>query len=101
MVVCLIGFKSMTNPHKQGIGMFSSNESSFYIVVDIMIALHRIFEQEGVKLVVDDVSLKYLGGSTIDWVDSLAKSSFQIVSNPHAASSCGCHTSFTPKEEDY
>ena len=51
------------------------------------------------KLVVDEISLQYLGGSTIDYVDALIKSAFQVASNPHAASSCGCHTSFTPRDE--
>ena len=52
------------------------------------------FERDGVRVVVDDVSLDLLNGSEIDFVDELIGSSFQI-RNPNASSSCGCGTSFS------
>ena len=53
----------------------------------------QVFEKDGVRLVVDDVSLPLLGGSTVDFVDELAGASFKVL-NPNALSTCGCGTSF-------
>ena len=52
-----------------------------------------LFEKNGVKVVVDEISLELLEGSEIDFVEDLAGSSFSI-KNPNATSSCGCGTSF-------
>jgi len=60
---------------------------------DTVNADDRIFERDGVTLVVDEVSLDLLGGSEIDYVEELIGASFQI-KNPQATSSCGCGTSF-------
>ena len=51
-------------------------------------------ERDGVTLVVDPVSLDLLRGSTVDFVESLGGASFQVT-NPNAASGCGCGTSFS------
>lgn len=51
-------------------------------------------ERDGVTVLVDPVSLEYLKGSEIDFVDELIGASFQI-RNPNASSSCGCGTSFS------
>jgi iron-sulfur cluster assembly protein len=48
-----------------------------------------VFEQHGIKLVVDEVSIDYLRGSTVDYVDTETGSGFKI-DNPNAVSSCGC-----------
>ncbi|HXV25241.1 MAG TPA: iron-sulfur cluster insertion protein ErpA [Alphaproteobacteria bacterium] len=53
----------------------------------------RIFERDGMKLVVDEVSLTLLGGAEVDYVEELVGSSFQV-RNPNAKSSCGCGSSF-------
>jgi iron-sulfur cluster assembly accessory protein len=53
-------------------------------------------ETDGVKLVVDPTSLMYVHGAHIDFVDALVGGGFRI-DNPNAASSCGCGTSFKPK----
>lgn len=50
--------------------------------------------QDGVTLVVDEVSLDLVRGSAVDYVESLGGASFQV-SNPNAASGCGCGTSFS------
>ena len=52
-----------------------------------------IFERDGVKVVVDQVSLDYLAGSEIDFVTEMVGSSFQV-HNPNATSGCGCGSSF-------
>ncbi len=51
-------------------------------------------ERDGVILVVDPISLDLLRGSTVDFVESLGGASFQVT-NPNAASGCGCGTSFS------
>jgi iron-sulfur cluster insertion protein len=53
----------------------------------------RLFERDGVKLVVDEVSLTLLGGAEVDYVEELVGASFQV-KNPNAKSSCGCGSSF-------
>jgi iron-sulfur cluster assembly accessory protein len=49
---------------------------------------------DGVGLLVDSVSLPFVAGSMVDYVESLGGAAFQVV-NPNAASSCGCGTSFS------
>jgi len=51
-------------------------------------------EQDGVTLVVDPVSLDLVRGCTVDFVESLGGAAFQVT-NPNAASGCGCGTSFS------
>lgn len=53
-----------------------------------------LITKDGATVVVDDISLQLLGGSQIDFVESLAGSAFEI-KNPNATSSCGCGTSFS------
>ncbi|HEX8446545.1 MAG TPA: iron-sulfur cluster assembly accessory protein [Sphingomonas sp.] len=50
--------------------------------------------RDGVTLVVDSVSLDLVRGSAVDFVDSLGGSAFRVT-NPNAASGCGCGTSFS------
>lgn len=56
-----------------------------------------VYEQFGVKLLVDDVTLGYMRGATIDYVDDLMGSGFKI-DNPNATSTCGCGHSFSTSE---
>lgn len=49
---------------------------------------------DGVQLLVDDVSLDLVRGCQVDFVQSLGGSAFQV-SNPNAASGCGCGASFS------
>ena len=53
-----------------------------------------VAEQDGVRLVVDPVSLDLVRGSAVDFVQNLGGASFQVT-NPNAASGCGCGTSFS------
>lgn len=50
--------------------------------------------QHGVKVLVDTMSLLYVLGAQIDYVEDLGGASFQV-SNPNAQSSCGCGSSFS------
>ena len=53
-----------------------------------------ILERAGAKVVIDQVSLEFLAGSEIDFVDDLIGASFRV-NNPKATASCGCGTSFS------
>lgn len=53
-----------------------------------------ILERDGARVVVDPVSLGYLAGARIDFLDDLMGQSFRI-ENPNASSSCGCGSSFS------
>ena len=53
----------------------------------------RVFESNGVRLYVDPISLRYLGGAQVDFVDNLTGGGFTI-KNPNAKSTCGCGSSF-------
>ena len=54
----------------------------------------KVFEKNGATVFIDELSLVYMGGSVIDFVDDLIGQSFQI-KNPNAVASCGCGTSFS------
>lgn len=57
----------------------------------------QIFEQEGVKIYVDGLSLNYMNGASVDFVEDALGGGFKI-ENPNATSTCGCGSSF--KTED-
>ncbi|HEX4238621.1 MAG TPA: iron-sulfur cluster insertion protein ErpA [Xanthobacteraceae bacterium] len=52
-----------------------------------------VIQQSGATVLIDPVSLNYMAGSEIDFVDDLIGSSFKV-NNPKATASCGCGTSF-------
>ena len=52
-----------------------------------------VIQQEGFKILVDEMSVSYIDGSEVDYVDSLMGAGF-TVNNPNAVSSCGCGHSF-------
>ncbi len=54
----------------------------------------HVAEKDGVKVLVDSVSLMYMDGAELDFVDDLIGQSFQI-NNPNAVAGCGCGTSFS------
>jgi len=54
----------------------------------------QVAEISGVKVVLDPVSLPYLKGATVDWVEDFRGSGF-VVQNPNASGSCGCGHSFS------
>src|SRR6187402_585839 len=54
----------------------------------------QLFESNGVRLFVDPVSVSYLKGAEVDFVDTITGGGFTI-KNPNATSTCGCGSSFT------
>ncbi len=55
-------------------------------------------EFDGVKVLVDEVSINYLRGATVDYVNDVMSSGFKI-ENPNALASCGCGNSFRTSED--
>ena len=53
-----------------------------------------VSETDGVRLVVDSISLDLVRGAQVDYVESLGGAAFRVT-NPNAASGCGCGTSFS------
>jgi iron-sulfur cluster assembly accessory protein len=61
-------------------------------------ATDQILESNGVKLYVDPISVRYLKGAEVDFVDNISGGGFTI-RNPNAVTTCGCGQSFTVDEE--
>lgn len=57
----------------------------------------KLFEIEGIRVVVDPKSYLYLNGATLDYVTRGLTGGFTFI-NPNAQSSCGCGSSFRPPE---
>jgi iron-sulfur cluster assembly accessory protein len=57
-------------------------------------ASDQVFEVNGVRLFVDPISLRYLKGAEVDFVDNNMGGGFTI-KNPNAKSTCGCGSSFS------
>ncbi|SIQ59786.1 Iron-sulfur cluster assembly accessory protein [Rhizobium sp. RU33A] len=53
-----------------------------------------VISRDGATVLIDPISIIYMAGSEIDFVDNLLGQSFQI-KNPNAVASCGCGTSFS------
>jgi iron-sulfur cluster assembly accessory protein len=58
-----------------------------------------IFEDQGLRILVDAQSLPYVDGSQIDYVDSLQGAGFQV-NNPNVVAACGCGSSFRVEDEE-
>ena len=57
-----------------------------------------VFEDKGIRLLVDNPSLPYVKGSVIDFVDGLQGAGFKV-ENPNVTAACGCGSSFRVAEE--
>jgi iron-sulfur cluster assembly accessory protein len=58
----------------------------------------HVFEQNGVAVIVDKVSMQFVFGSEVDWVDGLQGAGFSV-NNPNVVAACGCGSSFQVKED--
>jgi iron-sulfur cluster assembly protein len=81
------------------VGVKGGGCSGFEYVTKLEIALREtdlVAEIDGVKVVCDPKSAKFLNGATLTFTGNLIGGGFKF-ENPNAARSCGCGTSFTPK----
>ena len=53
----------------------------------------KVFQSKGIKLFVDPISIRYLTGAEVDFIDNLEGGGFTI-KNPNAKTTCGCGQSF-------
>jgi iron-sulfur cluster assembly accessory protein len=67
---------------------------SYGMVLDEVSDGDQVFEAQGVKVIVDPMSLRYLEGAEVDYKDDLMGGGFAI-KNPNATSTCGCGHSFS------
>ena len=58
-----------------------------------------VFEDKGIRLLVDTPSLPYVRGSTVDFVEGLQGAGFKV-DNPNVIAACGCGSSFRVAEEE-
>ena len=58
----------------------------------------HVFEHQGVAVIVDKVSMPFVFGSQVDFVDGLQGAGF-VVNNPNVVAACGCGSSFQVKED--
>jgi iron-sulfur cluster assembly protein len=58
----------------------------------------QIFSHRGVSVAVDKVSMQFVFGSEVDYVESLQGAGFQV-NNPNVVAACGCGSSFQVKED--
>jgi len=58
----------------------------------------HVFEVDGVSVLVDKVSMQFVFGSEVDYVEGLQGAGFQV-NNPNVVAACGCGSSFQVKDE--
>ena len=59
----------------------------------------QVFEQKGIRLIVDTASLPYVDGSVVDYTESLMGAGFEV-KNPNVVAACGCGSSFRVADEE-
>jgi iron-sulfur cluster assembly protein len=58
----------------------------------------NVFEVDGVSVIVDKVSMQFVFGSEVDYLEGLQGAGFQV-NNPNVVAACGCGSSFQVKED--
>ena len=59
----------------------------------------EVFDAQGIRVLVDPASLRYVDGSTVDYTESLMGAGFEV-KNPNVVASCGCGSSFRVADEE-
>ncbi len=59
----------------------------------------QVFEDHGIRLIVDAASLQYVDGSVVDYTESLMGAGFEV-KNPNVVAACGCGSSFRVADEE-
>lgn len=75
----------------------SNDDKQVYLILvrkGVINKFSRVFEKDGTKVVIDDISLGFVKGATVDYQEELIRASFKIVNNPLAEQGCSCGSSF-------
>lgn len=59
----------------------------------------KVFEDHGIRVIVDEQSLQYVDGSVVDFKESMMGAGFEV-SNPNVVAACGCGSSFRVAEDE-
>ena len=59
----------------------------------------HVFEDHGIRVMVDPASLQYVDGSVVDFKETMMESGFDVT-NPNVVASCGCGSSFRVKDDE-
>jgi iron-sulfur cluster assembly protein len=59
----------------------------------------QVFDHDGIRVLVDPQSMRYVDGSVVDFTESLMGSGFEV-KNPNVVASCGCGSSFRVKDDE-
>jgi iron-sulfur cluster assembly protein len=59
----------------------------------------KVFDHDGIRIIVDESSLQYVDGSTVDYTESLMGAGFQV-NNPNVVAACGCGSSFRVADDE-
>ena len=71
----------------------------YQLALDESRAGDHVFEDRGVRLIVDDASLELVNGSVVDYQESLMGAGFEV-KNPNVVAACGCGSSFRVADEE-
>lgn len=91
-----------TDEVKLRVGVKPTGCSGFQYVVEATDDVNdsdKQFESNGIKIIVDDLSIKYLSGTELDYVKEGLNEGFRF-NNPNVQATCGCGESFTIGEEE-
>lgn len=66
---------------------------SYAVAIDTKKSDDLVLNEDGVEVVIDPISMQFLKGATVDYVDEIGQAGFKF-DNPNAQSSCGCGQSF-------
>ncbi len=88
--------EGLDGSHGLRIGVVGGGCSGFQYQLNFDVAKEgdRIADIEGVKVFIDEVSLPYIAGTTLDFVEGLHGAGFRF-DNPRASRTCGCGSSFS------
>ena len=59
----------------------------------------QVFDDNGIRVIVDGASLQYVDGSVVDYTESLMGAGFEV-KNPNVVAACGCGSSFRVADEE-
>ena len=59
----------------------------------------KVFEDHGIRVIVDEQSLQYVDGSVVDFKESMMGAGFEV-SNPNVVAACGCGSSFRVADDE-